>query len=206
MYIPKLFNNEDSAEISDFINQNSFAILINQVNNRPWGTHIPLLLEIDEAGNQFLFGHISKANEQWKTLNSEHEVLAIFSGPNTYISSSWYNHENVPTWNYTAVHAYGKATILTDEELYDQLGKMMRKYEANSSKPKVFEKIPLELIRTEMKGIVGIRIAITEIQAVEKLSQNRDVANHKLIVEELEKSTDYQAQQVAKEMKRKNQQ
>lgn len=203
MYIPKLFNNEDSAEISDFINQNSFAILINQVNNRPWGTHIPLLLEIDEAGNQFLFGHISKANEQWKTLNSEQEVLAIFSGPNTYISSSWYNHENVPTWNYTAVHAYGKATILTDEELYDQLGKMMRKYEANSTNPKTLEKTPQDLVHSEMKGIVGIRIAITEIQAVAKLSQNRDTINHAMIVQELEKSTDHHSLAIAKEMKRK---
>ena len=185
MYIPKLFNNEESTEIIEFINQNSFAILINQVNNRPWGTHIPLLVEIDETGNQFLFGHISKANEQWKTLNSEQEVLAIFSGPNTYISSSWYNHENVPTWNYTAVHAYGKATVLTDEELYDQLGKMMRKYEANSTNPKTLEETPQDLVHSEMKGIVGIRIAITEIQAVAKLSQNRDAINHTMIVQEL---------------------
>ena len=206
MYIPKLFNNTNSDEIIAFIKQNSFAILINQVDNRPWGTHIPLLIEEDELGNQFLVGHISKANEQWKSIDFTNEVLAIFSGPHTYVSSSWYNHENVPTWNYTAVHIYGKASILEEEELYEQLGKMMKKYEANSSKPKVFEKIPQELIRTEMKGIVGIRIAITEIQAVEKLSQNRDADNHKLIVEELEKSTDYQAQHIAKEMKRKNQQ
>ncbi len=205
MYIPKLFNNTNSDEIIAFIKQNSFAILINQVDNRPWGTHIPLLLEEDGLGNQFLVGHISKANEQWKSIDCSNEVLAIFSGPQTYVSSSWYNHENVPTWNYTAVHIYGKASILEEEELYEQLGKMMKKYEASSSKPKVFEKIPQELIRTEMKGIVGIRIAITEIQAVEKLSQNRDAANHKLIVEELEKSTDYQAQQIAKEMKRKKQ-
>ena len=204
MYIPKLFNHTNSDEIIEFIKQNSFAILINQVNNRPWGTHIPLIFEEDETGNQFLTGHISKANDQWKNIDSANEVLAIFSGPNSYISSSWYNHENVPTWNYTAVHVYGKATILDEEELFQELGKMMRKHEANSSNPKKFEKIPQELIRSEMKGIVGFRILITEIQAVEKLSQNRDDENHKRIVEELEKSSDYNTLQIAKEMKRKN--
>jgi transcriptional regulator len=203
MYIPKLFHNDDSAEIIEFIKQNSFAILINQVNNRPWGTHIPLLLEEDEKGNQYLFGHISKANEQWKTLNSDQEVLAIFSGPNTYISSSWYNHENVPTWNYTAVHIYGKTTLLSDQELYFQLDKLMQKYEAKLSNPKELTKMPTDLIQNEMKGIVGFRIDITEFQAVEKLSQNRDEANHRSIVEELEKSSEFNALQIAKEMKKK---
>ena len=203
MYIPKLFHNDDAAEIIEFIKQNSFAILINQVNNRPWGTHIPLLLEEDEKGNQCLFGHISKANEQWKTLNSDQEVLAIFSGPNAYISSSWYDHENVPTWNYTAVHVYGKTTILSEEELYHQLGKMMQKYEAKLSNPKEFTKMPSDLIQNEMKGIVGFRIELNEFQAVTKLSQNRDEANHRSIVEELEKSSEFNALQIAKEMKKK---
>lgn len=202
MYIPKLYNNSNSTEIIEFIKQNSFAILINNVNNRPWGTHIPLLFEKDKDGKQFLFGHISKANEQWKMFEENTEVLAIFPGPNTYISSSWYNHENVPTWNYTAVHIYGNVKIQSEQELYAQLDKMLHKYESKVSNPKTLAKMPSDLIQHEMKGIVGFCIEINEIQAVEKLSQNRDTINHTLIVEELEKSADFNANEIAAKMKR----
>lgn len=204
MYIPKLFAQHNETEIIHFITNNNFAILINQVDNRPWATHIPLFHMQTNEGTHFLTGHIAKANKQWQAFENDQEVLAIFSGPNAYISSTWYDHENVPTWNYTAVHAYGKITILNEDELYSELAKLMEKQEAGIQNPKVLSQMPQDLVRNEMKGIVGFRIDITEFQAVEKLSQNRDSKNHKAIISELEKSNYPSSKAIAALMKKNN--
>ena len=108
MYIPNLYKNENQAEIEQFLHENGFAILVNQTNGKLWATHIPLILGTNSNGKQILIGHISKLNPQAESFNQNDEVLAIFSGSHSYISSSWYDHENVPTWNYLAVHVYGK--------------------------------------------------------------------------------------------------
>ena len=100
MYIPELYKNENQEEIQNFLHQNGFAILVNQTDGKLWATHIPLVLETNEKGKQILVGHISKLNPQGESFKTNDDVLAIFSGAHTYISSSWYDHENVPTWNY----------------------------------------------------------------------------------------------------------
>jgi len=105
MYIPDLYKNENQQEIEHFLHENGFAILVNQTNGKLWGTHTPLFLE-KQNNKLILSGHISRENQQAKSLINSDEVLAIFNGPHTYISSSWYDHENVPTWNYIAVHVY----------------------------------------------------------------------------------------------------
>src|SRR5258705_8497820 len=111
MYIPKYFQQSQLPEIENFIRKNSFAILINQVNGKSWATHIPVELEENDPGEKVLWCHIAKANLQWKAFESNPDVLVIFSGLHHYVSSSWYNHANVPTWNFIAVHVYGKVTI-----------------------------------------------------------------------------------------------
>ena len=93
MYIPKYFKTESIENIREFIRENGFAILINQVDNRPWATHLPLILDTNEKGNEVLSGHVSRANKQWYSFENYTEVLAIFSSPHAYISSSWYDHE-----------------------------------------------------------------------------------------------------------------
>ena len=112
MYIPNLYKNKNVEEINDFIQKNSSGILVNRVDGKPWATHIPLELDTNENGKQVLYGHISKENPQWQNFASDRPVLAIFSGPHSYISPSWYDHENVPTWNYTAEHIYGTIKII----------------------------------------------------------------------------------------------
>src|SRR6187402_3094913 len=107
MYIPREYKNEDLASVKEFIQSNGFAILVSEAEGKPWATHLPLVLDTNSEGKDILFGHISKANKQWKDFDPDKEVLAIFSGPHAYISSSWYDHVNVPTWNYLAVHIYG---------------------------------------------------------------------------------------------------
>lgn len=199
MYIPDLYKNNNQEEIINFLKENSFGILINQENGNIAATHIPLEFETDEHGTQFLEGHISLENPQWKIFQNNNKVLAIFSGPHSYISSSWYDHENVPTWNYIAVHVTGIVTILNPEETINSLKKLVDKYEAKSKNPLKIEHLSAKTM-LQAKGIVAFRIKITNIEAVKKISQNRDAKNHQNIINELEKTNNYNACQIAKEM------
>jgi transcriptional regulator len=202
MYIPPLFKNTDTEEVRAFINQNSFGILVNQTNSRLWATHIPMELDKNEFGGDILTGHISKGNPQWKNFTDNAEVLAIFPGPHTYISSSWYNHENVPTWNYIAVHIYGKVKIITGDKLLSALTKLVHKYESVSNRPVSVETMSEEFLRKQINGIVGFEIDIEEIQPAYKLSQNRDAVNHENITHELDKQDNHDALAIAAEMKK----
>ena len=201
MYIPTLYKNENQAEIENFIHQNGFGILVNQTDGKLWATHIPLILETTKSGQQLLVGHVSKLNPQGSSFRNNNDVLAIFSGAHSYISSSWYDHENVPTWNYLAVHVYGKVTILNHEEAVNSLKNLFDKYEAKSEKPVRIEDLSEKTMR-EARGIIAFTIEITSIEAVKKLSQNRDDKNYKNIVAELEKNNDNQSITVANEMKK----
>jgi transcriptional regulator len=171
MYIPELYKNENQEDIQNFIHQNGFGILVNQTNGKLWATHIPLLLE-EKDGKQILVGHVSKINPQVESFQVNDEVLAIFSGAHSYISSSWYDHENVPTWNYLAVHVYGKLTIYNHEQAVDSLKRLVDKYEAKSKNPIRIEDLSSKTMR-EARGIIAFEIEITAIEAQKKLSQNR---------------------------------
>lgn len=200
MYIPELYKNENQQDIQNFIHQNGFGILVNQTDGKPWATHIPLLLE-EKEGKQLLVGHVSKENPQAESFKTNDEVLAIFSGVHTYISSSWYDHENVPTWNYLAVHVYGKLTIHSLAETIEALKRLVDKYEAKSEKPVRVEELSKKTM-LQARGIVSFEIEITAIEAKKKLSQNRDDKNYKNIISKLENSNDFQSMEVAKEMKK----
>ncbi|TAG95001.1 MAG: FMN-binding negative transcriptional regulator [Bacteroidetes bacterium] len=202
MYIPKNNLNENLEEVKSFIETNGFATLISQMQEKLWATHIPLELSTNEKGEDILVGHIAKANPQWKYFDEKTEVLAIFLGSHSYISSSWYQEPNVPTWNYLAVHIYGKLSILSDEKLYKSLENLVNKYEKKSENPMTMEKIPRKILNTDLKGVVGFEILITDIQAKKKLSQNRGDHDYKNIVKELEKTNDFQAKEIANEMKK----
>jgi transcriptional regulator len=201
MYIPDINKNENQEEIVDFLQKNSFGILVNQTNGNLWATHIPLELDTNENGKQVLYGHIAKENPQWESFKDNDQILAIFTGPHSYISSSWYDHENVPTWNYIAVHIYGTIKIIEGEAVIESLKKLVNKYEQNSKNPVRVEDFSKKTMM-QTRGIVAFEIEITEIQAKRKLSQNRDEKNYLNIISELEKTNDNQAIAVANEMKK----
>jgi transcriptional regulator len=201
MFIPDSYKNENQEEIKKFLQENSFGILINQTDEKLCATHIPLELDTNKDGNEILFGHISKENPQWKGFTDNDQILAVFSGPHSYISSSWYDHENVPTWNYIAIHVYGKIKIIEGDAVVESLKKLVDKYEQNSKNPvRVADLSKKTMMQT--RGIVAFEIEITEIQATRKLSQNRDEKNYQNIISELEKTEDIQAIAVANEMKK----
>jgi transcriptional regulator len=195
MYIPSKYKNEDLAEVKDFIRSNSFAILVNQLKGRPWATHTPLELDKDEAGNDILIGHIARANPQWKAFEDKTEVLCIFNGPHSYVSSSWYKEEEVPTWNYIAVHIYGSLTIMTESEVLNWLHGLVDHYEKGEEKPLSLKKMSPATLR-QVKGVVGFRIKINQIQAAYKLSQGRE-EDHTRIIHELKNKKDAGSKQVS---------
>jgi len=201
MFIPNLHKNENIEEVKSFLNENSFGILISQVDGKVSGTHIPMELDKDENGEDVLVGHIARANPQSKKLKNEEEILAIFNGPNSYLSSSWYQKENVPTWNYVAVHVYGKVKIMEGEELLDALTKLVDKYEKNSKNPVSVKKMSSRTLE-QVNGIVGFSIKINEIQAAYKLSQNREEKEYINITNELEKIGDSNSIGIAEAMKK----
>ncbi|MDI9311380.1 MAG: FMN-binding negative transcriptional regulator [Limnohabitans sp.] len=200
MYIPELYKNENPQEIEQFLKDNAFAVLINTTNGKYWGTHTPLFLE--KKGEKLFFsGHIAKENPQAQSLHNNEEILAIFNGPHTYISSSWYDHENVPTWNYIAVHVYGKIRILNHEETIASLKLLVDKYESKQEKPIRVEDLSERTMR-QAKGILAFEIEITEIHAKKKLSQNRDEKNYQNIINKLENSDAISDNQIANEMRK----
>ena len=201
MYVPHYFKNDNILEVKDFIDQNGFGILISQDHDHFAATHIPLDLDRNEAGKDVLVGHVSRGNPQWKAFTESRQVLAIFTGPHHYVSSSWYDHENVPTWNYIAVHVYGKIRLIEGDKLHQALAKLVQKYEAHESHPVSVETMSQAFLNKEIRGIVGFEIEIERIQSAYKLSQNRDRVNHDNIVRELEKKGDAQATAVAAAMK-----
>jgi len=201
MYIPDIFKNENEAEIREFLDKNSFGILVNQTNGKLTATHIPLEFDKNEFGKNVLYGHLSIENPQWKSFSKSDKVLAIFSGPHSYISSSWYDFENVPTWNYIAVHIYGTIKILSEEKLLETLKKLVDKYEATSENPVKMEEFSRKTLM-QTRAIVGFEIEIEEIQASKKLSQNRDEKNFQNIISELEKIDDFNSNSIAEEMKK----
>ena len=127
----------------------------------------------------------------------------MFQGPHSYISSSWYEQENVPTWNYQAVHIYGAAQILDGEELKRDLTKLMENYEHHRPDPVLWDKLSPSLLETEMKGIVGFKVKVSDIQAAFKMSQNRNDTDYRNIIEQLRNEGNTDSSRMAEEMEKK---
>ena len=127
-------------------------------------------------------------------------VLVMYQGPHAYISSSWYKSENVPTWNYQAVHIYGMASILSEQELEQDLTLLLQKYEQHRNNPALWENLSSQT-KNQIKGIVGFKIKIQEVQAAYKLSQNRNEDDYQNIIDKLYEEKDLNSQQLAEVMK-----
>lgn len=199
MFIPKIYRSEDYNLMKQIIKENAFALLISSVE-KIRATHSMMILNEDDPENIYIESHISRANPQAKTLKNGDEVLCDFLGAHTYISSSWYDHVNVSTWNYEAVQIYGKVELMNQEELYNHLEKLTAKYENFQKCPMFVEKMGREFVEKEMKGAFGLKIIPTEIFIKQKLSQNRKEADFQNIIFNLE-NTDENGKKIAERMK-----
>ena len=199
MFIPKIYKSEDQELMKNIISENGFALLISD-KEKLAATH-SMFLANENEGNFYLETHISKANFQAKVLKDGDEVLCDFLGAHSYISSSWYNHQNVSTWNYEAVQVRGKVKLMNDDELYEHLRKLTFKYEKNQKCPMFVENMGADFVKKEMKGAFGINIHPTEIIIANKLSQNRKEEDFKNIIKELEQSSDENSKNIAEKMR-----
>ena len=168
------------------MNAYNFGIVVSAKDELPLATHLPFVIE-EREHEIVLISHMSKANEQWKTF-SEKDVLVIFSEPHAYISPSLYEQpQNVPTWNYVAVHAYGKMNILeSDEEKLSVLHKQMQSFEAGFLEQ--FQTLDKKYVDGLLQGIVAFEITVSNLQAKEKLNQNKSEKDRLNVKRHLEES------------------
>ncbi len=203
MYTPKYFKETNPEIIRNFIKQNNFATLVSQANGEPAATHLPLEYFYSEEG-EYIKGHMARGNKQWRTFKNNQTILAIFFGPDAYISPGWYDHVNVPTWNYAAVHVFGKPSIIEDRsELLELLKYQVDKYEKNEAGEYQLETLPKSFLETEILGVVGFTIKVERIEANFKLSQNRDQKNYENIIQKLKERKEDKSLEVAKLMAKK---
>jgi transcriptional regulator len=200
MYTPKHFQLTDEQKAIDFMQRYSFATIVTATDNIPFATHIPFLVS-KRDDKVVLSSHFAKGNPQANEIVGK-DVLVIFTEPHAYISPKHYEKEtNVPTWNYIAVHAYGKATILSEgEQTANLLVQMISNYEADYLTQ--WNSLPDEYKQRMMKGIVAFEIIVDDLQGKQKLSQNRTEVERENIINALDKSDDTTEAEIAKYMSR----
>jgi transcriptional regulator len=200
MYIPSFNSFTDGQEIIAFMQRYSFATIVTSVDGLPVATHLPFLVR-QEDDKLILRSHFAKANPQWKQVFDK-TSLVIFTEPHAYISPSNYETETVvPTWNYIAVHAYGKATLLESVEQKSELLKhTIETFEAGYYQQ--WQRLPDDYKSRMMNGIVAFEIEVTDLQAKKKLSQNRSEVEKENIIHSLEKSEDTNEQEIAAYMRK----
>lgn len=189
MYHLKHFKADSDLEVLAFMKAHPFITLCGvDEHNMPVATHLPVLLE-ERDGVVFLLAHAMRKQDHTVAFVQNPNVLAIFSGNHSYISASWYETKNVAsTWNYKAVHAKGVVKFLDDKGLYDVLVKLTNHFEGSTKSPAALKHMDEKYVAENMKAIVAFEIALTDIQHVFKLSQNRNEADKEKIVDALTSS------------------
>jgi transcriptional regulator len=189
IYIPSSFAENDAQRLQDFMRAHSFATLVTQHDGAPFASHLPLMLESGVGQHGALLGHMARANPQWQDLASGAEMLVVFQGEHAYVSPAWYEAHpmSVPTWNFTAVHAYGTARILSETELEDALRQLTDEHE--KSLPQPWKLDLTQMMRERLLGaIVGFEITLNRVEGKFKLSQNRSEQDQRNVIEKLAQS------------------
>ncbi|ELQ18533.1 negative regulatory protein, putative [Pseudomonas fluorescens BRIP34879] len=204
MYTPRAFAVDDLPELQQWIRHTRLAQLVTFGEQGLLASHLPLLLNSDESPNGTLYGHLAKANPQWRELQNGAEALVIFAGADAYISPSFYPAKTehgkvVPTWNYQAVHAYGTAEVFSDAaRLLGVVTALTDRHEARREQPWQVSDAPADYIDGMLRAIVGFALPIERLIGKRKLSQNRSPADIAGVREGLAVSADVRDQAVAR--------
>lgn len=202
MYLPRAFAVEDVPQIQDFMEEFNFATVVTQTGGELTASHIPFLLDRGVEPYGVLRAHIAIRNPQLKDLQSASQALVIFQGPHTYVSPSWYvNPENVPTWNYMVVHAYGTPKIGNKAAMIELLKDLTRKQESSFEKPWDFDP-GAAWVQKLMMEIVAFEIKIERLEGKFKLNQNRKPEDRESVITALSASEDPAQRAVASWMGR----
>lgn len=186
MYSPTYNQTENRGEIVAFMRANNFAVVVNATQGVPQASHLPVLVE--QRGEALVIvAHMAKNNPQWESFFDD-ELLLVFHGPHAYVSPRWYtDKERVPTWNYAAVHAYGKVHALHDAASKRAAVAKLVAHHDPLWQPE-FERLSAHYMQGMLNGIVAFEIAVDRIETRWKLSQNRGRPEMELIAAELDKS------------------
>lgn len=201
MYIPTQFCIEDRDAIRTALRAARLASLVTCGTDGLMATPLPLILDERDGELGTLYGHVARANPQWKTDASE--AMAIFMGPDAYVTPGWYATKQetgkvVPTWNYVAVHAYGPVEFFDDpDRLLEVVTRLTRLHEADRPEPWAVSDAPARFVEAQLRGIVGLRIPIARIDAKSKMSQNRNEADRAGVVRGLRASERVSDREVA---------
>lgn len=178
MYVPPAFKDDDIESIRATIRIARLANLVTATADGPVATPLPLFLDETEGDHGVLYGHMAKANPQWR-LEPLGDALAIFAGPEAYVTPSWYATKQetgkvVPTWNYIAVHAYGPVEFFHEpERLLEAVTRLTNRQEKPRAEPWAVSDAPADFIAAQLRGIVGVRIPVARFEGKRKMSQNR---------------------------------
>lgn len=202
MYVPPAFRENDPQTLHKLIGDARLCNLVTSTAEGLMSSPLPLYLVPDEGELGTLYGHLAKANLQWKAAPIC-EAMAIFMGPDAYVSPSWYatkleHGKVVPTWNYVAVHAYGPIEFFDDaDRLLSLVSHLTDIHERTRANPWSVEDAPEQFIRAQLRGIVGVRMPLSRIEGKCKMSQNRSAADRLGVAKGLAGSHQTQDQVVA---------
>ncbi|MEN3348796.1 MAG: transcriptional regulator [Bradyrhizobium sp.] len=193
MYMPPHFKIDELGAIHAAMQASRLATLVTATADGLIGTPLPLILDPREGEYGTLYGHVARPNPQWKTPVSG-EAMAIFTGPDAYVTPSWYvtkaeHGKVVPTWNYLAVHAYGAVEFFEDaDRLLDVVTRLTELHERSRAEAWQVSDAPADFIKAQLRGIVGLKMPITRLDAKKKMSQNRKAEDRAGVIAGLEAS------------------
>ena len=206
MYTPKAFEVTDLPMLHAAMKQSGLATLVTITANGLVATHLPLLLDETRGAYGTLTGHVSRANVQWRETDPDAEALIIFLGLDSYVTPNWYPAKQetgrvVPTWNYAAIHAYGRITFIEDPEwLRTMVTDLTKKHEASFPAPWQVSDAPAVYIDSQLKAIVGLEFQILRLEGKQKFNQNRSVEDRLGVIQGLRELEDERKTQVAELM------
>ena len=202
MYRFDYYTEKDQQKVIDFMKENAFALLTGIGKNYPVATQIPLAIKAIE-GKLFLEGHMMRKTDHHLAFEKNNNVLVLFTGPHCYVNAIWYTDPNIgSTWNYMTVHAKGKIIFKDEEGTRNAVKALSDKYTGTTSQS-AFDNLPAAYIDHMVKAIVGFSIEVEELDNVFKLSQNRDEASQRNIIEQLKKRGDSNSAAIAGEMEKR---
>jgi transcriptional regulator len=203
MYNVPHFKTSEQSEVIEFMHQHPFIILCGaDSGGQPVATHVPVLFE-QRDDKLILRAHVMRKQEHTNAFHENQQVLAIFYGPHTYVSASWYeNKKTASTWNYQAVHAKGVLRFLDEKALLGVITSLTEKFENNPHSPSLVQKMDDDYVRKMMQAIIAFEIEVISIDHVFKLSQNRDEKSYHNIIRQLD-NQDADAKHIASEMQQK---
>jgi transcriptional regulator len=199
MYVPNAFRQDDRDALYAFMQQYSFATLVTG-GDEPFATHLPILLDPARGPHGTLVGHFARPNPHWELDHGRCKSVAIFHGPHAYISPSWYRSglPAVPTWNYAAVHAIGRLSIMHDPaRIAAVLERTVHAYEAHRARPWT-NPAPREAMDKLIASVVAFEMPIERLEGKFKLGQNRKREDQIGAIEGLESSGDTESVALAK--------